>query len=68
MKFYNKNPKLRDTWTQIVLCPAMPNSIVKLWAQRHPGTGRFYGKYDTWQFENEADALLFKLRWGYNTA
>lgn len=67
MKFYNKNPKLRDTWFKVELRPVMIGHDIKIWAQRQTSTGRFYGKYSSWQFEDEADALLFKLRWGYNT-
>lgn len=68
MKFYNKHPKVRDTWLHVKVPPTMIGCDMKSWAQRQTSTGRFYGKYSSWQFEDEADALLFKLRWGYNTA
>jgi hypothetical protein len=77
MKFYNKNPKLRNTWTKISPCD-FDVIHLKKWCQNIGSDSRFYFKYSyqkfppfnkpmpshtVWYFENPEDALLFKLTW-----
>ena len=66
MKYHNKNPKLRERWTSVDIIPSRGWENPKAWCQRHPSKFRFYGNYDRWWFEDKEDALIFKLRWGYN--
>lgn len=68
MKFYNKNPKYRRTWTPVVI---KNKSIKKLkrWCQNQDGERFFYtNEYDsmiswtlTFLFESPEDAIRFKL-------
>lgn len=46
----------------------MNTIIAKAWCQQQPSDGRFYAGNYYWCFEKEEDVLIFKLRWGYNTA
>ena len=39
---------------------------VGAWCRLQPSNGKFYYHYagDHWWFQNEQDAIMFKLRWG----
>lgn len=62
MKFYNKNPKYRATWTWISGERIFSN-YNKILLQREEGIGRFYGEYPKgFCFECAEDATFVKLQ------
>ncbi len=67
MKYYNKNPKLRKTWTHVLINLNYGDKL-KMWCVRNGSKSRFYfGKVQMdWYFENSEDATAFSLKWKHN--
>ncbi len=64
MKFYNKKKVERSDWIKI-RGPHPHKRDAKIWCQRQNSNGRFYYHYasSNWWFENQQDAVVFKLVW-----
>lgn len=72
MKYWNKTKKYRETqWTLVIVDYQKSSKSwmqMKVECQRDGSKNRFYtGNYtkNNWYFENEEDALVFKLKYGY---
>lgn len=77
MKYWNKQPRVRATWTKVVLNTTQQRKIeLKRWCQNNGSPNKFYCaiSIDTWPFfaesvnhiwwfENTEDATIFVLKW-----
>lgn len=65
MKYYNKNPKLREQWTNVAMTRPWQAPTIKVWCQNNGSKDRFWFGPNfciDWYFENPEDALIFKLK------
>ena len=66
MKYWNKDKEVRRKhWFTVSPPKIHQQQEAKRWCQLQPSNGRFYFHFSNtrWWFEQEADALMFALRW-----
>ena len=65
MKYWNKQPGVRATWTEVKTTDFFGSGEErKRWCQNQDSDGKFYFYYqNSWWFERPEDATLFTLKW-----
>ena len=70
MRYNGGVKKIRDSeWVKIPFLATGKNKhTIHNWCNKQPGMTFFYHHYagSHWWFEDEQDAIMFKLKWGSN--